>query len=211
MVEIAGRPLLRWSVDQVLTSVSATHLIVVAPATHTGWAREVLEAAVCDRQSLSDQAVDTHVVPGGLDRRASVAAGLAVLDERDGVVLVHDAARALAPPALFDRVVHALRSGHRAVVPALPVVDTVKRVDARDAVVETLDRFCLRAVQTPQGFAREVLTHAHAVVLDEAATDDAGLVEQSGTPIHVVPGDPWAAKITTQDDLDYMAWRLAHL
>lgn len=211
MVEIAGRPLLRWSLDQILTAVSATHLIVVAPATRMAWAREVVETAVCDRQSLRDRPIGTHVVPGGRDRRASVAAGLAVLHERDSIVLVHDAARALAPPSLFDRVVDALRSGHRAVVPALPVVDTVKRVDEKDAVVETLDRVGLRAVQTPQGFLREVVTHAHAVVLDDAATDDAGLVERSGTPVHVVPGEPWAAKITTQDDLDYMAWRLSHL
>lgn len=211
MVEVAGRTLLRWSLEQILSTESATHLVVVAPATHLDRAREVIDAAIRDRQLACAASVRTRVVPGGPDRRASVAAGLAVLDERDDVVVVHDAARALAPPALFDRVVAAVCSGYGAVVPALPVVDTVKRVDADEVVVETLDRVWLRAVQTPQGFVREVLTHAHAAVLDAAATDDAGLVEQSGAPIQVVPGDPWAAKITTQDDLDYLAWRLAHL
>ncbi len=208
---MAGRTLLGWSLEQILASAAVTHIVVVAPASHIVHARDVLDAAVMQQQPLTGEQLRTHVVPGGADRRASVAAGLSVLDERDGIVLVHDAARALAPPALFDRVVDGLRSGFGAVIPALPVVDTIKRVDAAEIVVETPDREQLRAVQTPQGFVREVLTHAHDEVLDEAVTDDAGLVERSGTPIHVVPGDAWAMKITTQDDLGYLAWRLQQL
>lgn len=137
-----------------------------------------------------------------------MAAGLGVLHDEDGLVLVHDAARALAPPALFSRVIHALRSGRGAVIPGMPVVDTIKSVDAEGAVTGTPDRSRLRAVQTPQGFGRAVLTHAHEENLDAVVTDDAGLVELTGAPIHVVDGDAWAAKITTPDDLDLAERRL---
>lgn len=138
------------------------------------------------------------VVAGGAERSDSVRAGLAACPEA-GLVLVHDAARCLTPPALFATVVGALRAGATAVVPGLPVADTLKRVDASSHVVDTPDRAALRAVQTPQGFDARVLRRAHATGGD--ATDDAGLVEQLGLPVVVVPGDPLALKITTPFDL----------
>ncbi len=141
------------------------------------------------------------MVPGGADRTASVRRGLAHLTDNDGVVLVHDAARCLTPPSLFGAVVTAIRQGHGAVVPGLPVVDTVKQIDDAGKVVATLDRASLRAIQTPQGFVREVLVHAHSLATDTDATDDAGLVEASGAPVLVIPGDPLAEKITTARDL----------
>jgi 2-C-methyl-D-erythritol 4-phosphate cytidylyltransferase len=118
------------------------------------------------------------------------------------VVLVHDAARALAPPALVAAVVSAVRSGAAAVVPGVPLVDTVRSLDG-----QRVDRSRLRAVQTPQGFSRTVLERAHAAAADAeddetlAATDDAGLVERLGEPVLVVPGAPEAFKITTPLDL----------
>lgn len=152
------------------------------------------------------------IVPGGSTRQASVAAGLAALDEDVDVVLVHDAARCLTPAALIRDVEAAVRSGHPAVVPALPVTDTVKRVGAADAtgaepVEETLARGALRAVQTPQGFDRALLERAHAAGVgrasDEAlaASDDAGLVEALGEPVWIVRGHERAMKITTPRDL----------
>jgi 2-C-methyl-D-erythritol 4-phosphate cytidylyltransferase len=135
-------------------------------------------------------------VPGGATRQASVARGLAALADDVDVVLIHDAARCLAPPELFADVVAAVRAGHPAVVPGVPVVDTVRCLDGG-----VLDRTRLRAVQTPQGFARTVLEEAHAGAAVDDATDDAGLVERSGVAVHVVPGREEAFKITTPLDL----------
>ena len=145
-------------------------------------------------------AVSVTVVPGGAERTDSVAAGLRALDPAAGVVLVHDAARALTPREVFERVVEAVRGGHPAVIPALPVTDTIKSVDAEDRVVDTPDRAGLRAVQTPQGFLRETLERAHAEA-PRAATDDAGLVEAAGGQVVVVPGSMEALKVTTPWDL----------
>lgn len=155
--------------------------------------------------------VPVTIVPGGTTRQASVAAGVAALGPEVDVVLVHDAARCLTPPALVRAVERAVRSGHRAVVPGLPVADTIKETAPGDdealRVRATLDRGVLRAVQTPQGFDRALLEQAHAAAAgrgaDEAtaAADDASLVELLGEPVWVVPGDPLALKITTPTDL----------
>lgn len=144
--------------------------------------------------------VQVAVVAGGAERSDSVAAGLAALPHGVGIVLVHDAARALTPPAVFERVVEAVRHGRSAVVPALAVTDTIKMVDARDHVVSTPDRNALRAVQTPQGFLRQTLERAHREA-GGAVTDDAGLVEGLGEAVFVVPGDPRSRKITDAEDL----------
>lgn len=141
---------------------------------------------------------DAIVVRGGAERSDSVRAGLHAVPDVD-LVLVHDAARALTPPRLFVDVVAALRDGERAVVPGLPVADTLKRVDAHGRVLDTPDRSELRAVQTPQGFDAALLRDAHSGGGD--ATDDAGLVEAMGVPVTVVPGDPLAFKVTTPFDL----------
>ena len=137
-------------------------------------------------------------VPGGSTRSASVRAGLDAIAASATVVVVHDAARPLASPALFDAVIGAVRAGADAAVPGLPVSDSVKRVD-RDHVVETISRDELVAVQTPQAFRAETLRAAHAVGGD--ATDDAALVEAAGGDVVVVPGDPRNLKVTTPDDL----------
>ncbi|GAB7193378.1 hypothetical protein NUM3379_40880 [Kineococcus sp. NUM-3379] len=141
------------------------------------------------------------LVEGAADRQGSVRAALAVLPAEVDVVLVHDAARCLAPPALFGDVIRAVRAGAPGVVPALPVTDTVKRVRGR-TVVGTVDRGDLWAVQTPQGFAAEVLRAVHA---DPPAgvpvTDDAGMVEAAGHEVVVVPGHEHAFKVTRPLDL----------
>jgi 2-C-methyl-D-erythritol 4-phosphate cytidylyltransferase len=182
------------------------------------------------RSAVGSLPVALAVVDGGVTRQASVAAGLALADAGTDVVLVHDAARPLTPPALVRRVVTAVRSGHDAVVPGLPVTDTIKRVRPDDGaragdlpaaapvaerVVDTPDRSVLRAVQTPQGFDRVLLQRAHAegaaraAAEHLAATDDAGLVEALGEPVHVVAGDPAALKITTERDLALATLMLA--
>src|SRR5699024_154717 len=125
-------------------------------------------------------------------RADSVRAGLAALDAATRIVLVHDAARPLAPPGLFDAVAARVTAGADAVVPGLEVTDTIKRIDACGNITATLDRGMLRAVQTPQGFDRRALEQAHRA--GDAATDDAALVERSGGHAVVIAGDPLAMK-----------------
>jgi 2-C-methyl-D-erythritol 4-phosphate cytidylyltransferase len=137
-------------------------------------------------------------VTGGATRSASVRAGLAAVDGSAAIVVVHDAARPLAPPALFASVIDAVRSGAEAAVPALPVPDTVKRVDG-DRVLETVARDGLVAVQTPQAFRADALRAAHEGGDD--ATDDAALIEATGGRVVVVPGEPANLKVTTPADL----------
>ncbi|MCL3861490.1 2-C-methyl-D-erythritol 4-phosphate cytidylyltransferase [Actinotalea sp. K2] len=142
---------------------------------------------------------------GGTSRQASVAAGLAEVPADVDLVLVHDAARPLTPARLVAEVVAAVRAGHRAVIPVVPVTDSV--VDVADGDVRPVDRSTLRGVQTPQGFDRALLDRAHAAAAhratDEhsAATDDASLCALLGAVVHAIPGADDAFKITTPRDL----------
>ncbi len=198
-VPLAGAPLVVHAARSLLACADVSALVVVVPADHAETARGLLAG------------LPAVVVPGGATRQASVAAGLAALPDEADVVLVHDAARPFAPASLTARVVAAVRAGHPAVIPALAVTDTIKRVGPGDGtgepVLETVPRGSLRAVQTPQGFARAVLEAAHAAAASEAsdeataASDDAGLAEALHVPVWVVPGDARAAKITTPADL----------
>lgn len=185
-----------WTVlDHALTRVPRdAHLVVVAPVSHLEHAQQsaALAAEIAPRPSAA-------VVPGGATRQQSVAAGLAVLPPEVEVVLVHDAARALTPPEVFERVAAAVRATGGGVFPVLPVNDTIKRV-AGDAVVATVDRADLVAVQTPQGFPRAALDAVYAVAADDH-TDDAALFAAAGHPVSTVAGDERAFKITTPDDL----------
>ncbi|MFJ4656467.1 2-C-methyl-D-erythritol 4-phosphate cytidylyltransferase [Nocardia sp. NPDC088792] len=187
-VHVGGSPMLTWAIQGLIASGSVDEVVVMVPA-------ELVDAT---RALLPASAVPVHVVTGGAERTDSVRAGLDAAPDAD-FVLVHDAARALTPPALITRVVAALRAGARAVVPALPVSDTIKSVDATGAVTGTPDRSGLRAVQTPQGFDARLLRSAYAT--GTQATDDAGLVEMLGTTVQTVPGDALAFKITTPLDL----------
>lgn len=153
-------------------------------------------------------AAEVCVVAGGASRSESVHRALTTLAADVDVVLVHDAARPLTPVSLVEAVDAAVRAGHAAVVPGIAVADTIKQVsaDAEDLprVVATVHRSSLRAVQTPQGFRRDVLDRAYAAATRDGtldATDDAGLVERLGHPVAVVPGDELAFKVTRPLDL----------
>ena len=139
---------------------------------------------------------------GGRTRSDSVRAGLALVPVEADIVLVHDAARPLATAALFRTVIDAVRGGADAVVPAIAVGDTIKRVKG-DRVVTTVDRSDLVAVQTPQGFAAVALRAAHTACPD--ATDDAALVEANGGIVVIVPGERRNFKITVSEDLEFAA------
>lgn len=185
-----------WTIlDHALVRVPAdAELIVVAPSTHLELARAsvAVHAQVTPRTS-------GIVVAGGATRQQSVAAGLAALSAEVDVVIVHDAARALTPLEVFDRVTDAVRTTGGGVIPVVPVTDTVKRVQG-DAVVATVDRSELVAVQTPQGFPRADLVAAYAAATAEHS-DDAALFAAAGHSVTSVEGDARAFKITTADDL----------
>ncbi|MCT2086893.1 2-C-methyl-D-erythritol 4-phosphate cytidylyltransferase [Microbacterium enclense] len=170
-------------------------VVVVVPAGFEG-------AALTDAREVAGDRLDlVSVVAGGDTRQSSVAAGLRALWADVDTVLVHDAARALTPPEVFERVIAALDDGADAVIPAVPVVDTIKRVDAAGAIVAAVDRSELAAAQTPQGFRREILAEA-LTAADADHTDDAALVAAAGHPVITVAGDAASFKITTGPDLD---------
>ena len=190
---VDGRTLLQRAVAGLLDSGVVDHVVVAVPADRIDEAKRLLGDVGAGRVT---------VVAGGPDRTGSVNLALAVLPTAAEYVLVHDAARALTPPALITRVVEALRAGHDAVVPALRLHDTIKAVDANGVVLGTPERAGLRAVQTPQGFATDLLSRAYRAGAGMPGfTDDASLVEHVGGQVQVVEGDPLAFKITTQLDL----------
>ncbi len=186
-----GQTLVERAVAGLLDSGVVDTVVVAVPAGLTDEAKLI----------LADKAT---VVAGGTKRTESVRLALAALAPMSGgseFVLVHDAARALTPPGLIVRVVDALRAGHDAVVPALPLADTIKAVDANGVVLGTPERAGLRAVQTPQGFATDLLLRAYQRADTAEFTDDASLVEHVGGQVQIVDGDPLAFKITTRLDL----------
>ena len=196
---LSGVPMLVHAVRALARARAVSLVVVIAPPDGADGVRHLL-----DEHNLPD----VTVVPGGETRQDSVRLGLAALPESVDAVLVHDAARPLVPVETVEAVVSAVREGAPAVVPALPVPDTVKEVEPRpgggpEPVTGTPDRSRLRAVQTPQGFARTVLAEAHERVAREGdgATDDAGMVERLGHRVVVVPGHEEAFKVTRPLDL----------
>lgn len=201
-----GRTLLEHSLESVLASGVATAVVVVLPAgdavLSSVVARAAEQAGARTAQGAANVAVEITGVTGGATRTASVRAGLDALPSSVDIVLVHDAARALTPAAVFQRVAAAVAAGAPAVIPVLPVVDTVKVV-VGGLVTATPDRSSLRAVQTPQGFDADALraVHTSSHADDPAVTDDARLMEVHGRAVHVVEGDALAFKVTTPLDL----------
>ena len=178
---LAGRRVLDWALDAARDR--AEGVVLVVPPERAG----------------DDEPGTAAVVPGDATRSGSVRAGLAAVPPEADVVLVHDAARPLAPAEVFDAVLAAVAGGADAAVPGLPVSDTVKRVAPDGTVLETLDRSSLVVVQTPQAFRAAALRAAHAG--GGEASDDAALVEAAGGRVVVVPGAAAAAKVTEPGDL----------
>jgi len=186
-VPLAGRTILEHAVDGLVESGVITRVVVAAPPDRVAETRVLLAGRA-------------SVVAGGAERHETVRLALEHIGDPEFVV-VHDAARPLTPVEQIRRVVAALDEGLRAVVPVIPVVDTIKAVDANGIVLGTPERSGLRAVQTPQGFATELLRRAYLRAGSATFTDDASLVENLGTPVHTVAGDVMAFKITTPLDL----------
>lgn len=194
-VGIDTRSILRHALDGVF-SAAPMQVVVVAPEGFEGQAESDLRAAAGERVDLA------RVVTGGATRQESVAAGLAALWGDVDTVLVHDAARALTPPTVIDAVVAAVDGG-TGVLPMLPVVDTLKKVDG-DTIIAAVDRAELAAAQTPQGFPRGLLVSAYAAARDSGTefTDDAALFAAAGHRVRRIPGSERGFKITTPADLE---------
>ena len=189
---LLGEPLLVHAVRGLREVAAVGPIVVAAP----GQDVEDVEAMLAAFPGVT-------VVAGGVERPDSVRAALAAVPAEVRLVLVHDAARCLTPPRLVEAVIAALLTGAEAVVPVVPVADTVKSVRG-DLVTATIERSSLRAVQTPQGFTRVLLERAHAAGAPGAHlhTDDAGLVEALGVAVRTVPGDEEAFKVTRPLDLE---------
>ncbi|WP_424937376.1 MULTISPECIES: 2-C-methyl-D-erythritol 4-phosphate cytidylyltransferase [Bacteria] len=197
LVGIDHRTVLRHALDRVFSAAPA-QVVVVAPAGYEGEAEADAFAAAGPRRDL------VRVVTGGETRQQSVAAGLAALWGDVETVLVHDAARALTPASLIDAVGAAVAAGAgEGIVPALPVIDTLKRVSG-DEIVGVVDRAELAAAQTPQGFPRRLLDQAYARAAGDGAdyTDDAALFAAAGHAVRRITGSARAFKITTPADLE---------
>jgi 2-C-methyl-D-erythritol 4-phosphate cytidylyltransferase len=195
--EVHGVPLVAYSL-RTLADLEAVNIVVaVASAARHEKLREVLDGGAQAK---------LRCVEGGARRQDSVAAGLAAVPDADWY-LVHDAARPLVTAEVCERVLAAARE-RGAALPAVPVVDTVKRVAEDGRVLETVDRSTLRAAHTPQAFAGALLRRAHAEVTSDV-TDDAAQVEALGETVFVVPGDPRNIKVTTPADLGVVRALLA--
>ncbi|RSS43814.1 2-C-methyl-D-erythritol 4-phosphate cytidylyltransferase [Streptomyces sp. WAC07061] len=199
---LGGTPMLIHAVRAMARSRAVALVVVVAPPDGAPEVRNLL-----DEHALTGS-TEILVVPGGDTRQESVRAGLAALPADITSVLIHDAARPLVPVDTVDSVVEAVRAGAPAVVPALPLADTVKEVEPGapgepEPVVATPERARLRAVQTPQGFDLATLLRAHEAIAvsGEGATDDAGMVERTGVTVVTVPGHEEAFKVTRPLDL----------
>lgn len=188
---LAGRPLLAESLDRLDRCPWVDAIVVAAPP---GWE----EPAILLAEELAAAKV-VACVPGGVTRAESVRAALAEVPDEALVVLVHDAARPLLEDEVVERVLGRLAEGYDGAVPALPLADTVKRVEA-GLVRETVPREGLVAAQTPQAFLASSLRRALAGEL-AGATDCASLVERAGGRVAVVEGDPRLLKVTTRADL----------
>ena len=184
LVQLAGKTLIERAVANM--APNANQIIVAAPAGFENQFQDLLGSEVT-------------VVTGGLTRTLSVKKALALVEKENEYILVHDAARSLASTDLAMRVIDSLRAGEKAVIPGMPVSDTIKRVDGDNYVTKTPTRSKLRSIQTPQGFTRKLLIKAHTSADD--ATDDAGLVEDRGVDVKVILGEERAMKITTMNDL----------
>jgi 2-C-methyl-D-erythritol 4-phosphate cytidylyltransferase len=202
LLEVAGRPVLAWTLDAVLGCDAITWIGIVGQPVDAEPIAAIVAAAQPDRP--------VQWIVGGDTRQHSVRRGLAALPPEAEGVLIHDGARCLVDADLLERCVAAVRSG-AAVIAATPVTDTIKVVDGEGTISATSDRSLLWAAQTPQGFPLDRLRQAHDQAEAEgwSVTDDAALFERLGWPVRVLPASPANIKLTTPFDLTIAAAVLA--
>jgi 2-C-methyl-D-erythritol 4-phosphate cytidylyltransferase len=189
---VAGKPMLLHSIQTFQARADVAMVVCVLPREYVGDPPPWVFQSDAERLLLS---------VGGRERSESVANGLEDLPSECEIVVIHDAARPLVTSETIGRVIDEARQGNGAVA-AIPVIDTLKRVESNGKVIETVDRFGLWRAQTPQAFPRKAIERAHreAREADRIATDDAALCEQIGLPVVVVRGSERAQKITEEND-----------
>ena len=202
LLEVAGRPVLAWTLDAALAAEAISWIGIVGQSLDQPDIQALVDAA-CPQKPVV-------WVEGGDTRQDSVCNGLAALPAEAQAVLIHDGARCLVDPALINRCAAAVLAG-ASVIAAAPVTDTIKRVDGRGVIQDTPDRSQLWGAQTPQGFPVEQLRQAHAQARREgwSVTDDASLFERLGWEVEVMESSPANIKITTPFDLTIAAAVLA--
>jgi len=188
---LRGSPVLAWSIAPFLNNPRIGPVVVVLPSEDASSPPDWLRHA------------RVHCVAGGAERGDSVRNGLAALPPRVRAVLIHDGARPLTAPVLIDSILDALAAGV-AVIPGIPIDETLKEVAPDGTVLATVDRGRYWRVQTPQAFPRDALEAVHERARGEGfqATDDAALFERYGIPVRIVRGDPQNLKVTTPHDLE---------
>lgn len=190
-LEIGGKPILRHTIERFLAFDPSFEVIVVLPSAQKEWWRDYCrQSGFLERYSI---------VSGGITRFHSVQNALQYVGGQ-GLVAVHDGVRPLVSRPLLERIFAAAEEAP-AVIPAVPVVESVRKVEEEASVPVSRDGLVL--VQTPQVFAAEVLRKAYDQPFSPSFTDDASVVEASGVRVHVVPGDRMNLKITTPEDLQY--------
>jgi 2-C-methyl-D-erythritol 4-phosphate cytidylyltransferase len=202
-VKLGGRTMLSYSLVTVRQVTSISEIVITIP--------EGFETAARAEVAAARLAIPVKITPGGVERQDSVRIALALTSAECDLVIVHDAARPLATPAIFEScLIAAMRAG--AAIAAIPVSDTLKRV-TDSAITATIARTNLWQAQTPQAFRRDILIAAHHRAFSEkiAATDDADLVERTGARVEVVEASTSNIKITTPSDLAIVEAILAAL
>ncbi len=192
LLPIVGQSILKWTLDAVNESNSINWIGIIGQP--------------CDKSLIMKIASDLDQpfqwIEGGRTRQQSIQRGLAALPEEANYVLIHDGARCLVEPKLIDQCAEVVRKDI-AVIAATPVTDTIKKVDQNGFILQTPDRSCLWAAQTPQGFVVEKLKEGHekAILRNWSVTDDASLFERLGWPVRILESSPSNIKVTTPFDL----------
>jgi 2-C-methyl-D-erythritol 4-phosphate cytidylyltransferase/2-C-methyl-D-erythritol 2,4-cyclodiphosphate synthase len=194
LVKISEKTLLEHALENILKIQGLVQVVVASHEDRVSEFEQIAREFAGDRVHLS-------FTPGGLSRQGSIANALKEVSDKAKVVLIHDAARCFTPTSVFERVANAVIETGSAVIPVLPVVDTIKSVN-QDVILETVNRDELRIAQTPQGFFREQIVKGYATATEDF-TDDASLLQSQGVLVTSVLGDPMAFKITVQADLEY--------
>jgi len=198
LLDVAGRPVLAWTLEAALRCEAISWVGIVG--------QPVDATAIAAIVAAASPAKPVRWIVGGDTRQESVSRGLAALPPEATGVLIHDGARCLVQPELLTRCAAAVQDG-RAVIAATPVTDTIKQVDAGGTITATPERSALWAAQTPQGFPVQQLRDAHATASREAwqVTDDAALFERLGLAVQVLEAPASNIKLTTPFDLTIAA------
>ena len=194
LLELLEKPLLAWSLLAASNSVSIKWIGIMGQPADFAEFKHILQQLDLNKP--------VELIVGGATRQESVYNGLQALPDQATQVLIHDGARCLATPELFDRCSEALQTC-QGLIAAVPVKDTIKVVNQQEIIIDTPDRSNLWAAQTPQGFEVEILKRCHAQgkELGWQVTDDAALFEKCSLPVKIVLGEETNLKVTTPVDL----------